>query len=920
LSELVYKQGQAGVHKAVVTVVFNNEDTANSPVGFEQCHEVTVTRQVLLGGKSKYLINGRNAPASAVQNLFHSVQLNVNNPHFLIMQGRITKVLNMKAQEILGMVEEAAGTRMYETKRVAALKTIDKKQAKVDEINAVLEEEITPTLERLRGEKQNYLKWSKNSADLERLDRFCIAHQFQQAQNALEQNAEGVTEMKEQVAALEADVENYREQMAAKEAEIDDASSKLKGEMDNRHATVKKTEQERSNELVRITSKWKNCQETVAKAEADLDTAKQLVEETQGAAAAKEQEIATETAAAKDTVQAAADAESNLESLTNEYQKMSAGMSESTENRTLPEQISQAHADSKTAEAKIKQATLKLKHLTKELKSVEKELQKEGKSAEKLSAKKEMSTQKVAEIKAQLGELDFSETEYEALEEQKTELESSVTELTERVNTLQAQLNGRLGFKYSDPVRGFDRSKVKGLVAKLVDVKDAKYATALEVVAGGKLFQVVVDEAITGKALLERGKLQKRVTIIPLDKIRPKHVPNSAAQRAESLATPANATAQPAIELVGFDEEVRTAVEYVFGSSIVVDNAKVANDICDQTKVRTVTLDGDVYEPSGTISGGSNNSLGTTLSRLVELTEATKELEMKKPLLVEVSNKIKTLNAVSSSYDKLSSKLELAQAELDAAEKHLSQTNFGMLVEKRDSFTADLAAAEEEVVLMTKEKDEKWQLYEDLQEQEAELTKKREDRLSEIEQAVKDAKVTVANTTKAAREAESRAQTLALELESLKAEVVAAEEAVRVAEQAVEDAQNEESESQMRVGDIQTQYEDARHELDTLEKSIADVSAEVSELKKARADLLKQAETAKLEAKKLSVNIARICKDRAAAEKVVALMLKKHAWIESDMNAFGVSGGDYDFEAVDPAEVAQHLKELKDEQESLVCR
>jgi structural maintenance of chromosome 2 len=41
-----------------------------------------------------------------VQNLFHSVQLNVNNPHFLIMQGRITKVLNMKPAEILSMLEE----------------------------------------------------------------------------------------------------------------------------------------------------------------------------------------------------------------------------------------------------------------------------------------------------------------------------------------------------------------------------------------------------------------------------------------------------------------------------------------------------------------------------------------------------------------------------------------------------------------------------------------------------------------------------------------------------------------------------------------------------------------------------------------------------------------------------------------------
>lgn len=85
----------------------------------------------MIGGKNKYLINGHAVQASQVQNLFHSVQLNVNNPHFLIMQGRITKVLNMKPHEILGMIEEAAGTRMFENKKQAALKTIEKKSAKV---------------------------------------------------------------------------------------------------------------------------------------------------------------------------------------------------------------------------------------------------------------------------------------------------------------------------------------------------------------------------------------------------------------------------------------------------------------------------------------------------------------------------------------------------------------------------------------------------------------------------------------------------------------------------------------------------------------------------------------------------------------------------------------------------------------------
>lgn len=140
----MYKQGQAGVTKASVTIVFDNTDKAQSPVGYEQYDQIAVTRQVrcrvysasdctqvVVGGRNKYLINGHNAQVNRVQNLFHSVQLNVNNPHFLIMQGRITKVLNMKPPEILAMIEEAAGTRMYELKKENALKTIEKKEKKV---------------------------------------------------------------------------------------------------------------------------------------------------------------------------------------------------------------------------------------------------------------------------------------------------------------------------------------------------------------------------------------------------------------------------------------------------------------------------------------------------------------------------------------------------------------------------------------------------------------------------------------------------------------------------------------------------------------------------------------------------------------------------------------------------------------------
>lgn len=276
----------------------------------------------------------------------------------------------MKPHEILGMVEEAAGTRMYENKRVAAIKTIDKKQMKVDELNSVLSEEITPTLERLRGEKQNYLKWSKNNADIERIQRFVIANDYVQARKALEGNVEGVSEMEDEVESLQTQTEEGRQEISKKEDEINDRTSKLAGEFDSKLKSIKATEEKVSKELVKVTSAWQNSKSVVQSAEEDLQAAKELVSETQKSIESKEAKIDSESRLIESEKQEAQEAETQHEQLQLDYQNMNAGISSSQgdEAGTLPQQIAKAHSDSKTAEAKANQAEMKMKHLTKTLK------------------------------------------------------------------------------------------------------------------------------------------------------------------------------------------------------------------------------------------------------------------------------------------------------------------------------------------------------------------------------------------------------------------------------------------------------------------------------------------------------------------------------------------------------------------------
>merc|ERR550532_2067853 len=148
-------------------------------------------------------------------------------------------------------------------------------------------------------------------------------------------------------------------------------------------------------------------------------------------------------------------------------------------------------------------------------------------------------------------------------------MESSVHAMQERLDTLRAQLGGN-DFSYADPWKGFDRRNVKGVVAKLFDIKPdfAQYHRALEVCAGGRLFFVVVDNEDTGKALLENGQLRRRVTIIPLNKIVDPTISPQIVRQAKAVM-PANGEMHTAMEIIGFQSQVESAMRYVFGGYLV---------------------------------------------------------------------------------------------------------------------------------------------------------------------------------------------------------------------------------------------------------------------------------------------------------------------------------------------------------------
>ena len=307
---------------------------------------------------------------------------------------------------------------------------------------------------------------------------------------------------------------------------------------------------------------------------------------------------------------------------------------------------------------------------------------------------------------AKLERLGFSPEEEEALTTQRGALATEVDALSDKCDNLEASLSARLRFDYDAAAvdracrgragagagAGAKGDRVKGVVAKLITVKDTAAATALEVSAGDKLYQVVVDTEVTGKALLQKGKLRRRVTVIPLNKIRRSTLRDSQIEAARRVSRGA---AVPALSLVGYTDEVEAAMEYVFGRAFVCPDSDTAQAVTfhKDVRARTVTLDGDMFDPSGTLSGGSRRQAGAVLVKLQELTAAREALGAKKEQLAALDRRIAGLEAASAQFTKLSGEADIQRHKVELLRGEVAASQHQQLVDELAAVEAQLEAA-----------------------------------------------------------------------------------------------------------------------------------------------------------------------------------------------------------------------------------
>ncbi|GAW20167.1 hypothetical protein ANO14919_096640 [Xylariales sp. No.14919] len=913
LQDLIYKRGQAGVTKASVTIVFDNRDKQKSPIGFEEYATISVTRQIVLGGTSKYLINGHRAQQQTVQNLFQSVQLNINNPNFLIMQGKITKVLNMKSVEILAMIEEAAGTRMFEDRRDKALKTMAKKEMKLQEITELLREEIEPKLEKLRTEKRAFLDFQQTQNDLERLTRVVVAHDYVRYQERLEQSEtdleqkrqrqkdleESATRLKSEISHLEQDVKRVR---AERDKEL-----KKGGKAQALEDSVKKY----SNELVRLatvmdlkkSSKGEEEERKVAvqKNVAELEAA--LQEKTK----AYEKIKAKYDAAKEENEKQAQEAESKEELL----QTLQTGVaSKEGQESGYQGQLQDARNRVAAAATEQEQAKIKIAHLEKRVKEEGPRAKKAKEQNAGLLSELEGLRSQSQKLEAQLGKLGFEPGQEEEMYKKQTSLQQSIRGLRQEADTLKRKV-ANIDFSYADPTPNFDRSKVKGLVAQLftLDKNHTEAGTALEICAGGRLYNVVVDSEVTGTQLLQGGKLRKRVTIIPLNKIAAFKASAQTIATAQKLAP---GKVDLALSLVGYDEEVSAAMEYVFGNTLVCHDAETAKKVTfdPNVRMRSITLEGDAYDPSGTLSGGSSPNSSGVLVTLQKLNDINRQLKETEASLQGLQAQIAREKSKLDQARKIKQELDLKSHEIKLAEEQISGNSSSSIIQEIENMKQNIGQLKTDSAEAQKRQAEASADVKRIEKDMKDFENNKDSKLVELQTSLDTLRDTLAKNSTAVKTLQKELQNAQLDSEQVSSDLAAAREQLLEVELAIK-AQHEEVEDLAKKQiELQETHDVAQAELDDERAKLTGFDDELRALEDATRSKNARIAEESLEMQKLGHQVEKFNKEQQNAVQAVAHMEQEHEWIADEKDKFGRSGTPYDFKSQNIAECKATLKNL----------
>lgn len=588
--------------------------------------DVTVTRRVYRSGDSEYYINKQSCRLKDITELFMDTGIG-KEAYSMIGQGRIDEILSTKSEDRRAIFEEAAGIVKYKSRKQEAgkkLESTEQNLARIEDLVSELEDQVAP----LEDQAKKAREYKELKARLSETDIGLYVHkidslhqQWQEASQDLQALSTVEVESSTEVNSQEAELEELRWKIGQVEREVE----ALQGELLQDSKELEKAEGQREVLLERERNRNENQEEIQLRLE-DLEAEKKRLqqewEDQRKRLSQKEEELKQVTAALEESeAKLVAADDSDRDNLDTLKQKQSEIMNERTrlqsEERYLNEQKGQQIEQREKLAVQIELD----QRAQQDLEQREREWQQKMEQLEQELAHCTETYQNLSQDWRQADQATEEMTRSLRQEEQKLDNLRSRQEIVRDMEADHAGFFQGVKELLKARDRGVPECRgIHGAVAQLIHVpKD--YETALETALGGAMQHLVVEDEQAGRQGIRflKDRRAGRATFLPLDVIRGRFIPASEKERLEGLP----GFLGIASDLVTSEPLYQKVVQNLLGQVLVAETLEYANGIASQMgyRFRVVTLDGDVVNPGGSMSGGSRQKNKTNLlsrSRQVE--------------------------------------------------------------------------------------------------------------------------------------------------------------------------------------------------------------------------------------------------------------------------------------------------------------
>lgn len=623
---------------AYVEIIFDNSDD-RFPTGKEQL----ILRRTIGLKKDEYSLDRKNATKADVMNLLESAGFSRSNPYYIVPQGRVTALTNMKDSERLSLLKEVAGTQVYEARRTESLKIMHETNNKLQKIDELLEF-INARLSELEEEKEELRSYQEKDKEKRCLEYNIFSREQSEITAALEQIEE------QRQTGLDGADENSELFLQGEKdmAQINTEISRLKQQMDFLVLDKRQLEDERKENaktraqtelhMKSLTDGQSAAEQAKAQYNADVKRVRDAILEREKELEELLPEYNSQHQQELDVKRQLDEADTARQRLYRKQGRNARFRGRKERDDWLREQVNDAFTSLSKIKAVKMQTSEESRQLEKDIATAEpavEDLQNQ------LSGRGDVVNELDQQIQAAKEERDRLMDQRKELWREMAKTDSIVANVRDELAKAERHLSHMMDSNTSRGLAAVRRIKqqyqiegVFGTLAELIEVPE-RYRTAVEVIAGNSLFHCVVDTDETATKVLDVLNKEKsgRVTFMPLNRLRPR-IP----------AYPQAQDAIPLISKVQFQQQYEKAVQQVLGSSIVCPNLTVASQYARSHHLKAVTPFGDTVEKRGALTGGFHDPRSSRLEGTRGVMKLRDDLETSRARDGEIEREVRQLD------------------------------------------------------------------------------------------------------------------------------------------------------------------------------------------------------------------------------------------------------------------------------------